>query len=188
MSQNNETRNVVLKDLQLYWAKLSKPVEPFGTPQWEIQVRFPKKRIKEMEEFGKVKETDTAGIYSVNFKKKAELKDGSPAKKVKVVDGKGNDLDPTTIGNGSTGAVKLMLKDYQIKGPKGNVTKEGTQVMLIAVQVKDLIVYEPKNNGDDFDYDDEEPVEDERIPAKNKAGKPAAKGKVAQDDDDDTPF
>lgn len=186
MSQNNEPRNVVLKDLELYWAKLDKPVEPFGTPQWEIQVRFPKKRIKEMEEYGKVKETDTAGIYSINFKKKAELKDGSPAKKVKVVDGKGEDLDPRTIGNGSKGAVKLMLKDYQIKGPKGNVTKEGTQVMLIAVQVKDLIVYEPKGAGDDFDYDDEAPVDDKRIPAKNKGGKPASKKAV--DYDDDTPF
>lgn len=185
---NNEATNVVIKDVQLYWAKLAKPVSPFGQSQFELQCRFPKKRVKEMEQYGKVKETDEAGIFSINLKKKAEKKDGSPAMKVKLVDRKGQDVDPTILGNGSTGNVKVMLKDYQIKGPNGRVTKEGTQVMLIAVQVTDLVKYEPKNNGDDFDYDDEEPVADERIPAKNKAGKPAAKGQVAQDDDDDIPF
>lgn len=187
MSQanTNQATNVIIKDVQLYWAKLGKPVEPFGQLQWELQIRFPKKRVKEMEQFGKVKETDEAGIFSINLKKKAEKKDGSPAMKVKLVDRKGEAVDPTILGNGSVGNVKVMLKEYQIKGPNGRVTKEGTQVMLIAVQVTDLVKYEPKNVGDDFDYDDEAPVEDERIPAKNKA---PAKSKKAVEEDDDTPF
>ena len=191
MSQNNEATNAIIKDVELYWAKLGKPVEPFGTLQWEIQIRFPKKRVKEMEQYGKVKETDESGIFSVNLKKKAEKKDGSPAQKVKLVGRKGEEVDPTTLGNGSKGNVKVMLKDYQIKGPNGRVTKEGTQVMLIAVQVTDLVKYEPKSTGADFDYDDEAPVEDERIPAANKAptkGKPGRPAKAAVQEDDDMPF
>ena len=195
MSQNNEATNVIIKDLELFWAKLGKPVSPFGQSQWEIQARFPKKRVKEMEQYGTVKETDVAGTFSINFKKKAEKKDGTPAQKVKLVDRTGRDVDPGTLGNGSKGNIKLMLKDYQIKGPKGNVTREGTQVMLIAVQVTDLIKYVPKNDND-FDYDDEQEVDDNDIPAKNKAptpmkgkpGRPTAKNQQDDDMDDDIPF
>ena len=183
-NDRNEATNVIIKDVQLWWAKLDKPVEPFGTKQFELQIRFPKKRIKEMEQYGKVKETDEAGTFSINLKKKAELKDGSPAKKVKLVDKKGNDIDPKTLGNGSKGNVKLMLKEYEIKGPKGNVTKSGTQVMLIAVQVTDLIVYVPKNNGTDFDYENDESDEDDAPKAAPKANKK----KTAAHDDDDIPF
>ena len=182
---NNEATNVVIKDVIFYWAKLGNPVSPFGQSQWELQIRFTKKRVKEMEQYGKVKETDEAGIFSINLKKKAELKDGSPAKPVKVVGTrKDEEIDPRTIGNGSKGNVKVMLKDYQIKGPNGRVTKEGTQVMLIAVQVTDLIVYEPKNGGDDFDYDSDE----DEAPTPRKAGKPSAKKAAADEEDDDIPF
>ena len=177
-----EATNETIKDVVLFWAKLDKPVEPFGTPQWEIQIRFPKKRIKEMEQYGKVKETDTAGTYQLNLKKKAVLKSGEDAKRVMVVDKKGAPVDPRTLGNGSTGNVRVMLKDYQIKGPKGNVTKEGTQVMLIAVQVTDLKKYEPKVGG--FDYDDED---EESTPVKAAPKKSAPKTSIA-DEDDDIPF
>lgn len=195
MSNTNEATNEIIKDVTLFWAKLGKPVDPFGELQWEIQIRFPKKRIKEMEQYGKVKETDEAGVYSVNLKKKAIKKDGTPAMKVKLVNKSGAEVDPGTLGNGSTGNVKVMLRDYQIKGPNGKVTKEGTQVMLVAVQVTDLIKYVPKNTND-FDYDDEEEVDDDNIPAKNKApaavkgkpGRPAAKKQQDDDMDDDIPF
>lgn len=189
MSQanTNEATNVIIKDVQLYWAKLGKPVDPFGTLQWEIQIRFPKKRVKEMEQYGKVKETDEAGIFSVNLKKKAEKKDGSPAMKVKLVGKKGEEIDPTILGNGSVGNVKVMLKDYQIKGPNGRVTKEGTQVMLIAVQVTDLVKYEPKQNGDDFDYEEGDDEQEEA--PKKAAGKPGRPAKAtSHSSDDDIPF
>jgi len=189
MSNINEARNVIINDLELFWAKLDKPVEPFGEAQWEIQVRFPKKRIKEMEQYGKVKETDTAGIYSLNLKKKAVKKDGTPAQKVKLT---GKKIDPetgepqvipaNTLGNGSKGNVKLMLKDYEIKGPKGNITKSGTQVMLVAVQVIEYIKYVPK--GNDFDYDSDE----DDTPAKAAPKKNAPKKAAADDMDDDIPF
>lgn len=203
MSNINEATNAIIKNVELFWAKLDKPVEPFGTKQWEIQIRFPKKRIKEMEQYGKVKETDETGVYSVNLKKKAIKADGTPAMKVDVVgttiDPETEEpvrIDPKTIGNGSIGNVKVMLREYQIKGPKGNVTKEGTQVMLVKVQITDLVKYTPKSVND-FDYDDEAPVEDDDIPTKNKAPATPVKGKPGrkpapeskfEDMDDDIPF
>ena len=45
----------VIRDLQFYFAKLDKPVSPFGTPIYDLQLRFPKERITEMTPFGKVR-------------------------------------------------------------------------------------------------------------------------------------
>jgi hypothetical protein len=160
----NEIRNEIIKNVKLFWAKLDKPVDPFGTLQWELQVRFGKDRVEEMEQYGTVKPVkDEKGVFQLNLKKKAVKADGDAAVKPAVVNRAGEAIDPKTLGNGSEGNVKVMLKDYEIKGPKGNVTKRGTSVMLSAVQVTKLIKYEPKG-GVDFDFED---VEDEEIPEEN---------------------
>ena len=166
---NNEVRNVILKGVSLYWAKLNpeKPVSPFGTEQWEITVQTDKKRSKELEAFGKVKDGFDKGTVAINLKKKALKKDGSPAAPVRVVDGMKQPLDPKVIGNGSVGNVMLMLKDYEIKAPNGKVTKSGTTVTLTAIQVTELVKYEPKNSNF-VDFDEEgsgsEEIADEEIP------------------------
>lgn len=197
-----EATNVIVKDLEFYWAKLGKPVDPFGTLQWELQCRFGKSRVDEMEAYGKVKSVEgEKGKFSVNLKKKALKADGSPAQPIEVVDKKGNLIDPRTIGNGSKGNVKLMLRDYEIKGPNGKVTKRGTQVMLTKVQITELVKYEPKGQGADFDYDDTDLDDDQAEAAEAHAKKvaaktpaPAAKGKPGRpkksvaDMDDDIPF
>jgi hypothetical protein len=165
----NEVRNVILKGVSLHWAKLNpeKPVSPFGTDQWEITVQADKKRSKELEQFGKVKEGFDKGTVAINLKKKAQKKDGSPAAPVRVVDSSKQPIDPKIIGNGSVGNVMLMLKDYEIKAPNGKVTKSGTTVTLTAVQVTELVKYEPKNSNF-VDFDDEggtsTEVEDDEIP------------------------
>lgn len=201
MSNANETTNAIIKNVELYWAKLnpSKPVSPFGEEQWEIQIRFPKKRVAEMEQYGSVKEVpDQKGVYQLNLKKKAIKKDGSKAQPIEVVGTTaGSVINPTTIGNGSVGNIKVMLRDYQIKSPKGVVTKEGTQVTLTKVQVTNLIKYEPKGN-DDFDFDDEDdsdsdgdddnqPVPEKKAAAPAK-GKPGRKPAKVNDMEDDIPF
>ncbi len=165
----NEVRNVILKGVDLYWAKLNpeKPVSPFGTDQWEITVQAAKSRSKELSEFGKVKDGFEKGTVAINLKKKAEKKDGTPAAPVRVVDNMKQPLDPKTIGNGSTGNVMLMLKDYEIKAPNGKVTKSGTAVTLVAVQVTNLVKYEAKSTKFvDFDEEGEgsSVVEDDEIP------------------------
>jgi hypothetical protein len=152
MSQAEQTV-VIVKDVALFWPKLAKPVDAFGTERYELQIRAPKKRAKELEQFGKIKVQDD-GTVSVNLKKKATLADGSPAKKVTVVDKAGDAVNPMIIGNGTKGNVKLMLRDYEIKNAKGAVTKKGTSVMLIAVQITELVEFESKG-GVDFDYEGE---------------------------------
>lgn len=164
---NDTTRNEIIRNVTFFWAKLDpkKPVEPFGELQWELQIRFPSKRNSEMEKYGKVKPVeDEKGMSFINLKKRATLKDGSPAKPVEVVDTFKNPVDPKIVGNGSTGNVLLMLKDYEIKGPSGRVTKRGTKVMLSKVQVVELKEFKPTGgNYIDFDYEDagtETPTED----------------------------
>jgi hypothetical protein len=149
---------VIATNLELHWAKLDPkhPVEPFGTLQWEIQARFPKSAVAEMEQFGTVKQCkDNDKLYQINFKKKAVKADGTPAKPIAVVDNEGEDINPVTLGNGSKGDIKLMLRDYTITGPKGKVTKEGTAVTLSSIRVTDHKVYEPRNSGFDFDEDED---------------------------------
>ena len=36
--QNFEARNYRIDNVEINWAKLAKPVNPFGTEQWEIQI------------------------------------------------------------------------------------------------------------------------------------------------------
>jgi len=142
----------MIKEVKLYWAKLDKPVSPFGTDQWELSIQVDKKREKEISSLGRVKAGFEPNTVAVQLKKKALKKDGTEAAKVRVVDAGKNPLDSKTIGNGSVGNVIVYQSDYQIKAPNGKVTKEGTSTMLTAVQVLDLVKYEPKNsNFVDFD-------------------------------------
>lgn len=159
MANTSDNKNVIITDVILNWAKLDKPVAPFGTEQWEIQIMAPKKRMKELSQFGKVKDQGD-GFVSVNLKKKAEKRDGSAAQKVRVVDANKKPIDPNTIGNGSKGNVIVLQNEYEIKGPKGNVTKSGTSTMLTAVQVTELKIYERKDMVD-FDNIGEDTPQDE---------------------------
>ena len=165
-SINNTGSNVMIKEVKLYWAKLDKPVSPFGTDQWELSIQVPKKRESEIAKFGKVKAGFEPNTVAVQLKKKAIKKDGSEAAKVRVVDSSKNPLDSKLIGNGSVGNVIVFQQDYQIKAPNGKVTKEGTSTMLTAVQVVDLIKYEPKNTNF-VDFDEEMP---EGTPAAEEEG------------------
>jgi hypothetical protein len=142
---NTEAKqNVIIKDVELRWAKLNNPVSPFGTLQWELQVVADKSRTKELEQFGKVKAT-TDGKVSVNLKKKALKADGSPAEPVRLVDAKKEAIqDRSIVGNGSKGNVMVFLRPYEMMG------KKGTSVMLVAVQVTDLQEYRA-TSGVDFD-------------------------------------
>ena len=117
-----------------------------------------KKRRAELEQFGKVKEQDD-GTVSLNLRKNAVKADGSAARPISVVDEAGDEVAPMSLGNGSTGNVMVMARDYEIKNPKtGKVTKSGTSLMLNKVQVIDHVVYEGGNGEGfvDFDYNKEQ--------------------------------
>lgn len=153
-TNTNQTEgfNTIVRDVQLYWAKLDKPVDPFGTLQWELTIQVPKKRESEIASFGKVKEGFDKGTVAVALKKKALKADGTEAAKVGVVDANKQPFDSKLIGNGSTGNIIVFQRPYEIKAPNGKVTKSGTSTMLTKVQVTNLVKYERKSdNFVDFD-------------------------------------
>ncbi len=134
-------QTTIIRDLEFYWAKLDKPVSPFGTEQYYLQVRFPKKRVKEMSAYGKIKE-QADGQFSINITRKAKNANGD-APPVRVVDSVKRPLEGL-IGTGSKGHIIVYQYDWNVSG------KTGTKTILVAVQVTDYIEY--KDEGAiDFD-------------------------------------
>jgi hypothetical protein len=132
MTQSNTT--TVIRNVNFYYAKLDKPVSPFGTDIFDLQVRFPKERIQEMSAFGKVREVED-GNFAINITRKAmnAKKQKTP---VRVVDGDKNPIKDL-IGNGSTGNIIVYQYDWEVSG------RTGRKTVLIAVQVTELIKYVP---------------------------------------------
>ena len=141
-----ENKTTVLRNVSFYYAKLDKPVSPFGTDIFDMQVRFPKERIQEMAEFGKVREVEN-GMFAINITRKAmnAKKQKTP---VRVVDQDKNPIKDL-IGNGSEGNIIVYQYDWEVSG------RTGRKSVLIAVQVTKLIKYVPEST---VDFDVLEPV------------------------------
>lgn len=135
-------RNYFIKNVELNWARLDKPVSPFGTEQYELQVATTDKALAEelRANHFNVKEKD--GKYTVSLKRKARKADGSDNGAPRVVDAK---LQPVEamIGNGSVGNVKVYQYPYDVRG------KKGVGNSLTAVQIVDLVEY--RGTGGDFE-------------------------------------
>ena len=132
----------VVKNAEIFWAKLDKPVSPFGgDPAYEAQFRFAKSRKKELESLGlRFKEVD--GKLAVNLKRYAKNQKGE-ATPVRVVDADKNEADATNIGNGSN--VNFIVFQYETKS-KMTVSR------LTAVQINKLVEYKPTETVEvDFD-------------------------------------
>lgn len=138
MTMITEPRTVFLKNATLNYAKLVKPVNPFGTEQFEIQAATTDNATAtEWKALGfNVKEKD--GTYTVSLKRKARKADGSDNGKVIVID---SQLKPISedqlmkLGNGSTGNIKLYQYPYEAAGRKG------VTASLTAIQVVDFVEY-----------------------------------------------
>ena len=137
-------RNYIIRNAQLNWARLDKPVTPFGTEQYELQIATDSKDVAQewTANFLNVKEKD--GMFSVGLKRKARKANGEDNGKPKVVTA---DLQPLPegimIGNGSIGNVKVYQYAYDVAGRKG------TGCSLTAVQITNLIEY-AGGSSDDF--------------------------------------
>jgi len=144
MTQLNSS--TILRNVSFYYAKLDKPVSPFGTDIYDLQVRFPKERVQEMSAFGKVREVE-GGEFAINITRKAvnSKKQKTP---VRVVDQDKNPIKDL-IGNGSTGNVIVYSYDWEVSG------RTGRKSVLIAIQVTNLIKYVPEST---VDFDILEPV------------------------------
>ena len=136
-------RNVIISDVELNWARLVKPVNPFGTEQYELQIV-----AKDKEAAAKItsdtgisfKEKDGKLISSL--KRKAKKSDGSDNGAPRVVDASKQPMDGMSIGNGSKGNVIVWQYEYEYAG------KKGIGNSLTAVQVTSLEKYEPSGSVD----------------------------------------
>ena len=129
------SNNVIVRNVEFRWAKLDKPVNPFGSLVWELSVHIPTDKVTaEFASLGVVKSGGDGTSYVV-LKKRADKADGSPAAPVSVIDKDKKDLDPSRIGNGSKGAVKVFQRDYNYNG------KTGVSNVLMAVMVTDLVEF-----------------------------------------------
>lgn len=151
----------ILKNCELWFAKLDpkRPNRKFHpeNPTWELQLRTSNKDTKkEWEALGlnvkAIVPDEGAPYFRVNLSKKSLNKEGEPAKPVNVVDAKLKPIDPSTIGNGSIGNVRIYQYEYTKKaGGQGIVST------VMAVQVTKHIVYTPKptEDFDELDVDTE---------------------------------
>ena len=142
--------NVIINNAQFYWAKLDKPVSPFGALIWELSVHLPKKdkQIPELEAEGLVFKEDTEkGTMYTNVKRKATKADGSENTKVVVVDSDKQPVDAKKIGNGSTGKVKLWNYSWKHSG------RSGVSNVLQAVLIENLVQYRTTGALDMFEAD-----------------------------------
>ena len=146
-----EDREVIVKDVELWFAKLDKPVAPFNNEQrWEVQIRTSDEAADmwKKDYFLNTKEVD--GNYVVNVHKNAVNKEGDDVDPPQIVDKARTPIKGNNIGNGSKGNVKLFQYPYDVAGRKG------TSSMLVGLQVVDLVPYEP-DSSIDFEVLDEEP-------------------------------
>ena len=145
-TMTTQNKSSVIRNVNFYYAKLDKPVSPFGTEIYDLQVRFPKERIEEMSAYGKVRQVED-GNYAINITRKAKNAKGQKTP-VRVVDAEKNPIKDL-IGNGSFGNLIVYQYDWAVSG------RTGRKTVLIAVQVTDLIKYVPET---EVDFDILEPV------------------------------
>tara|TARA_R100000781_G_scaffold105715_1_gene69545 strand:+ start:401 stop:958 length:558 start_codon:yes stop_codon:yes gene_type:complete len=138
-----EPRNHFIKDVEFNWPKLVKPVNPFGTEQWELQIATKDKKVADDWKANhltvKTDKNDDSK-YIVNLKRRRYKADGTENKPPRVVDGSNTEIDATNLGNGSKGSVKLYQYAYDVAG------RTGISSSLLAVQVADYVSYQSEED------------------------------------------
>jgi hypothetical protein len=153
----------IIKDCELWFCKLDpkRPNNKFNklNPTWECQIRTTDKAVKKIWEelelpVKAVVPDEGAPYFRVNLRKKSIKEDKENASPIKVVNGKLEELDPNSIGNGSVGNVRVFQYEYPRKdGGKGIAS------VLMGIQVTKHLVYKPKPRGDDFDETETETID-----------------------------
>ena len=130
----------IIRDVKLNYAKVyTAEMNPFGKEQFDIQLEFGKDRIDEMTPFGKVRQLPN-GNFALNINRPAVNNKGQK-NSIRVVNNeKATITEP--IGNGSTGNLIVYSYDWSTAG------RSGRKTILIAVQVTDLVAYNPEASVD----------------------------------------
>lgn len=141
-------RNLLIENVELNWAKLDTPVNPFGTEQFELQIATTDAAVADQwkKDFLNVKEDKkNPGKFIAALRRKAKRADGSDNGKVRVVDGNKAPFENVrSIGNGSIGNVIIWQAPFDTMGRKG------VSSSLTAVQITTLEEFTP-SGGVDFD-------------------------------------
>ena len=133
--QDFEAKEYRINDVELNWAKLSKPVNPFGTEQWELQIATTDKAKADewtANHLNVKNDKVDSSKFTVSLKRKAVKANGDNNSPVRVVDAGALSMPVeriAQIGNGSTGNVIIYLYPYKQAG------REGIASPLTAVQV-----------------------------------------------------
>lgn len=150
----------ILKNCELFFIKCDpkRPNDKFDkqNPTWEVQIRTTSKETRKEWEALKlpvkaIVPDDGPAYFRVNIKKKSVKADGTPATPVTVVNGKLEEIDPNTIGNGSIGNVRIFQYDYR--------DGKGVASILMGIQLTKHLVYVPKKRDDEFGFADTEVIE-----------------------------
>src|SRR5690606_31740877 len=92
-------------------------------------------------------EEGQAPYYRVNLRKKSiKQKDNKPASYVEVKNGRMEDVDPDTVGNGSIANVRIFQYEYTKKG----TSSVGTATVLMGIQVIKHVIAKIKPREDEF--------------------------------------
>ena len=125
-----------------YWASITRPNEKFE-PMWRVDVALSDKDAEEFKSKGvNLKESvieDKSVKNLVTFKRKVSKANGDRNSQPTLVDAEKKPLDKI-VGNGSKVKVLYKSYDWNYKG------KTGTGLDLQAVQVVDLIEYQPRED------------------------------------------
>lgn len=156
----------IINDCELWFCKLDpkRPNSKFNkeNPTWECQIRTTDKAVKKhWEQLGlnvkSVVPDEGLPFFRVNLRKKSIKEDKEKASPIKVINGKLEEIDPNSVGNGSVGNVRI----FQYEFPKQGGGK-GLASVLMGIQVTKHIVYTPKPRGDDFAETETETIDPDR--------------------------
>ena len=156
----------ILKNVEIYYARLGKPQSYKGGPErWSIQLRttdeaqaddwedrgFTVKKIRPKKD-----EEKFEPYWRINLSRKKFKADGSERDPVKVLDGKLDEVERTTIGNGSKGNIQYLAWSMMRDG------EEISGFVLNKIQLTKHVVYEYQGDGEEdetFDTTDTEVVQ-----------------------------
>jgi len=139
------SRSYLIQNVELNWARLDKPVAPFGTDQFELQIATTDKSVANEWSSNHLNVKEKDGKHTVSLKRKAVKADGSPNGAPRVVNGDKSPYDFESqglIGNGSVGNVIIYQYPYEVMG------KKGIGNSLTAIQV---VKHVALTNSVDFD-------------------------------------
>lgn len=177
----------IIKDIEIWHVKLNplrpaKNMDPKKPSRWELQIRTSSKDVRKalaemnivMKPMREDKADDESKVlyYYKSLHKPTINAKGEKTQPVQVVNGKGGDVDPNTIGNGSIANLMVFQYEYTFEG------KSGISTMLQRVQLRKHILYVP-HAGEEF-----EDCETEVVEAAPRASKPAGTTGEANANDD----